>query len=230
MFVAKKVVPTRREMTRSSLFVLLILGFSVQLTAQTESTYHVFPVVADGRFSDGSFYRSTFMISNSNATVAPSCNLFLNGLAVDLTDEFGRRVPPNNQFTLNLDASGWFLGETSGTQAFASGYAALSCSNPVAAHALYSLYDRNGNKVGEGTVFSALRGSTVQLLADQRRGARLGLAITNDNDVTVTYTVNALDAFGQLVGSTNVNVGPRSTRSISSMNLSRFRATILDRC
>jgi hypothetical protein len=199
-------------MTRISLLVLFVLGLSVQIMAQTESTYHVFPVIADGQFSDGSFYRSTFMISNSSATVSPTCNIQLNGLAVDLTDEFNRRVPPDTFFTLNLGASAWYLAETSGTQTFASGYAALSCSAPVAAHALYSFYDRFGNKVGEGTVFSALRGSLVQLLDDQRRGAHLGLAITNDNDFSVTYSVNALDVNGQLVGSTSINVGPRSTR------------------
>jgi len=198
-------------MTRISLLVLLTLGLSVPIMAQTESTYHVFPVVADGQFSDGTFYVSTFMISNSSATVAPSCNLQMNGLAVDLTDEFNSRVPPNTQFTLNLAPSAWYLAETGGTQGFASGYASLSCSAPVAAHALYSFYDRNGNKVGEGTVFSALRGSLVQLLDDQRSGARLGLAITNDNDFSVTYSVSALDANGQLVGSTSIRVGARST-------------------
>ena len=199
-------------MIRLGLSALCILGFSLPIMAQTESTYHIFPVVADGQFSDGTFYKSTFMISNSSATVAPSCSLRFYGLAVALTDEFNQRVPADTQFTLGLAPSAWYLAETGGFQTFASGYASLSCSAPVAAHALYSFYDRYANKIGEGTVFSALRGSLVQLLTDQRKGARLGLAITNDNDFFVTYTVSALDVNGQLVGSARIGVPARSTR------------------
>src|SRR5205085_10867403 len=34
----------------------------------TASTYHVFPQFADGRMSDGTFYRTTLMISNPRST------------------------------------------------------------------------------------------------------------------------------------------------------------------
>ncbi len=71
------------------------------------NTYHVFPVFADGALSDGSFYRTTLMISNVSATLPTSCTLQLYGLVV-----------PGFSLTYTMAASGWVIAPTSASQDF----------------------------------------------------------------------------------------------------------------
>jgi hypothetical protein len=50
--------------------LILILGLSLEINAQSGSAsgylaaYHIFPEFAGGRLTDGSYYRTTLMISN----------------------------------------------------------------------------------------------------------------------------------------------------------------------
>src|SRR5574339_116979 len=41
----------------------------------TAATDHLFPQFADGRFSDGTYYRTTLMISNLSDTAGATCSL-----------------------------------------------------------------------------------------------------------------------------------------------------------
>jgi hypothetical protein len=72
----------------------------------------------------------------------------------------------------------------------------------VYAQAVYSLYEPNGVKVSEATVFSSPSVARAQVLADNREGARVGIAIANDSDQVNTYTITAYDSNGTMVGST----------------------------
>src|SRR5207248_1770599 len=60
----------------------------------------------------------------------------------------------------------------------------------VEAQLLYSYYLSNGAKLSEATVFSSPPASNAWVVADQREGAQLGIAIANDSDQTVTYTIS----------------------------------------
>jgi hypothetical protein len=169
-------------------------------TSATASTYHVFPQFADGRFSDGTYYRTTLMISNPSSTLGTSCTLQLRG---------GLTVPG---FTLSYPAigpSGWVVAPTSGTQNFQSGYATLQCSTNVEAQLLYSYYGSNGVKISEATVFSSLPSNAVGLVSDEREGARFAIAIANDSDRSVTYTIY-VNATG-FSGNTQRTVNARSS-------------------
>src|SRR5262245_46481540 len=57
--------------------LILVFGLIQSLNAQP-STFHVFPQVADGRFSDGTFYRSTLLILSNGA--GAQCTLSLHGM------------------------------------------------------------------------------------------------------------------------------------------------------
>ena len=200
------------RITAKIAFMLLLCGATANsLKAQTESTSHVFPVIADGRFSDGSSFRSTFMISNSSSTLSANCTLRLRGMTADLVEANGRQIAATSTYSFVLNGNQWGITRTGGTQNFATGYASLSCSAPVTAHVLYSFYAASGVKLGEATVFSSLRGSILQLLTDQREGSMLGVAITNDSDSPVTYLVAAGDINGQSVGTNSLTIPARST-------------------
>src|SRR5262249_27593481 len=57
------------------------------------------------------------------------------------------------------------------------------------------------------TVFSSPPGSAAKILADQREGAQLGLAIANDSDQSVTYTI----LVGGATGTGTVILSPRTS-------------------
>jgi hypothetical protein len=172
-------------------------SININLTAAggsaTASAYHVFPQFADGAFNDGTYYRTTLMITNPSANAGVSCGLQLNGLTV-----------PDFDLNYTLGANGWVVSSSSGVQSFQSGYATLQCSASVEAQLLYSFYASNGVKLSEATVFSSPSASAVQVFADEREGAQLGLAIANDSDQTVTYMVAIPGA------SSSITLGPRS--------------------
>src|SRR5207244_857135 len=51
----------------------------------------------------------------------------------------------------------------------------------------------------------------AQVLADSREGAQLGLAITNDSDQSISYSLAAGDSTGQPIGNTNITIAARSS-------------------
>jgi hypothetical protein len=50
----------------------------------------------------------------------------------------------------------------------------------------------------------------VQFLADQRRGSRLGIAITNPFSALTTYKISAIDMNGRLLHVSYANIAPGS--------------------
>jgi hypothetical protein len=168
----------------------------------TARTYHVFPQVADGRLSDGSYYRTTLMIANPSGSAGVNCTLQLHGLTVTGLGA-----------TYNLGLAGWTIAATNGAQPLQTGYAALQCSGSVEAQLLYSFYASDGTKISEATVFSSPPSASTEVLADDRESARLGLAIANDSDQPVNYTVSAYNASGNLLGMTAVTIAARSSQA-----------------
>ncbi len=188
--------------------VRLTITSTAAVLSATASTYHVFPQVADGRFSDGTYYRTTLMISNPSATAGANCSLQLRGLTV-----------PGFVLNYPLGPSGWVISPTSGTQDFKSGYATLQCSSSVEAQLLYSYYGANGVKFSEATVFSSPPASITKVIADEREGAQLGLAIANDTDQTANYTIQYIVSATGASGTGSLTLAPRTA---SAKFLSEF--------
>ena len=172
----------------------------VSSTAPTVNTYHAFPQFADGRFSDGTYYRTSRMYLNPNPSATADCTTRLRGLTTD----------GNNIFTLSLPAMTFFNGRTNGMQTFQSGYATVQCSVGVYAQAVYSFYSPANVKLSEATVFSSPPANQLQVLVDTREGSRLGIAIANDSDQVTTYNIVVTDANGATVGSTSRTLSART--------------------
>jgi hypothetical protein len=169
-------------------------------TSLTAAMYHIFPQFADGKFASGSYYRTTRMYINSSTTAA-ACTTSLEGVS---TDGFG-------QFTSTLPPGNFIVSATGGTQTFQSGYVTLQCSSPVDAQELYSYYGADGTKLSEATVFSSPAAKTVQILADSREGAQIGLAIANDSDQVNSFSIVVTDAAGTTLGTASQTLNPRSS-------------------
>src|SRR5689334_13687045 len=105
-------------MKRWFFYILILLGATPQATAARYlATHHIFPQFVDGRFSDGSYYRTTLMISNASDANAMTCSLQLHGLTV-----------PGFQLSYSMAPGGFVIASTNGTQNVQSGYATLDCS------------------------------------------------------------------------------------------------------
>src|SRR5262245_11609287 len=110
-----------RVMKRTlKLFVLslMLIHFAAGRTrAQSEvpsrylATYHIFPQFADGRLSDGTYYRTTLTLSNPSDTSGINCALQLRGLTL-----------PGFALNYAVPPGGWIISSTNGTQNFQSGY------------------------------------------------------------------------------------------------------------
>ena len=182
----------------------ITINFSTAQTASpTSSTYHVFPQFSDGVLSDGSFYRTTLMTTNPSTTATASCTFRLYGLTVS----------GNSLYSLSFPPGGWAILPVNSAQPLKSGYATLQCSSAVEGQLLYSYYSASGAKISEATVFSSPPGSEVQVVADHREGARLGLAISNDSDSSRTYAITAYNAGGNPIGSSSKTLAARSNFS-----------------
>jgi hypothetical protein len=157
-------------------------------TSGTANTNHVFPQVADGRFSDGSYFQSTLLVTNVSAG-SSNCTLQLHGVSI------------NGQSQISFTVSSFYTYVTPGnTQALATGYASLQCSSKVEAQLLYSFYTSGGVKISEATVFSSPAATWLRILADYRGGSQLALAIANDSTQSAGYTVRVYDSNGNAIG------------------------------
>ena len=191
-----------------ALAVFGLLMFSGTLAANHNTT-HVFPQFADGRFPDGTFYRTTMIIENILATAA-NCTWTLTGMTTVLdSGEVGATF--SHTFPAGATGSALYIRTTTGTQGFQSGYATIACDVPVFALVLYSFYSPNGTKLSEATVFSSAPNSEFLLPLDHRENARLGIALTNNTDSPHTYQLVFLPMGGGTSISVTLTVGLRST-------------------
>jgi len=182
------------------------------LPSDGRASYHVFPQFADGQMVDGTYYRSTTLISNANLGQRAICQIQLQGMSRTFIDMSGQVV--NDSFV--IEAGRWTILSTSGAgrgYSFGSGYLTVKCDVAVNAQILYGFYTPNGFKLSEATVFSAPGGTWAQLLGDQREGAHLGIAIANDSDSPVQYEVEITDPVGAVLANRSFQLGPRASRA-----------------
>ena len=184
-------------MFRKSLILTMFMTAFSGL-AYSESDFHLFPAVVDGRAADGTYYTSTLMVMPYDEDDAPECDFDLYGLSVQFEG-----TGFYSSYLLSIPADGSAVFRTTSTQALATGYAALTCDTEVYATLLYSYFAPNGVKLSEATVFSTeIPRDYYRLVVDQRDGAQLGIAIANDTDTSRTYdfflVANGVERSGSL--------------------------------
>jgi hypothetical protein len=155
--------------------------------ASAQDTFHVFPQIADGVASDKTYYKSTFLILPADPTLSVSCTIKFYGLSVTFNP--GGSLS-GSSINISIPRNGHFPLTTAANQPLRSGYATLTCSQPVFAQVLYSFYAANGVKLSEATVFSSPGSFIFRMIFDKREGARLGLAIANNTDARHLYLLN----------------------------------------
>jgi sugar lactone lactonase YvrE len=179
-----------------------VISNSPPTVTDNRSMNHVFAQVADGRFADGSGYRSTLVVQSDVS--AATCTATLGeGLTIP---GFG----DGQSLSINLAAGGIAVVDTAGTQTLRTGYMTLSCSSAVTAQVLYSLRSSSGIVISESTVFSSPPATAAQLFGDQRNGSQLGIAVVNNSSISKGFLITAKDVNGIGRGAGVVSVGGKS--------------------
>ena len=164
----------------------------------------IFPQVADGASSDGSFFRTTISLTRK-ARGDANCRLILYGMDTDFGSGRG------SVFTVTVPGNGFVSFRTTGAGRLQSGYATLGCDSRISGQLTYASYDASGTKYGEATVFpTEVESSSYSMIVDGRDGARLALAIANNTDFSRTYNLTLRDWSGSRVSTGSVRVSARS--------------------
>ncbi len=193
------------------IMIVLAAGRLGAQVTDSSAPNHVFAQFADGRFSDGTFYRSTIMVS-SDSLNAINCTATLHGLSVAGFGDGVRR-------DFSVAAGGWNIYRSPGSQNFRGGYVTLNCDTPVTAQVLYGSYSSSGILLSEATVFSSPPATYAQLLTDQRNGAQLGIAIANNGSTSKEFVVVAIDASDTEIGRATLQIpgGAQIARFINEL-------------
>ena len=164
----------------------------------------IFPQVADGSSSDGSFFRTTISLTRK-ARGDANCRLILYGMDTD----FG--AGRGSLFTVTVPGNSFTSFRTTGAGRLQSGYATVGCDRPISGQLTYAFYDASGTKFGEATVFpTEVESSSYSVIVDGRDGAQLALAIANNTDLSRTYDLTLRDWAGDTVSTGSVTVPARS--------------------
>jgi hypothetical protein len=198
-----------------TLFIGSSIVFAGNVGAQSpdfQSTVHVFPQFVDGTTAESRSYISTLQVSSTDFFSWTWCSLGLWSMPpTTLADAWGRKQT-NTAFNFVLDPNGWQILQSQGTQSLRSGSAILQCDRPVTAHLVYTL-NSNGTVSAETTVSAAPPGRMVQILADQRRDSRLGVAMMNPFTVQALYRISVIDMDNRLVSLTHIQIPAAGTFS-----------------
>lgn len=183
--------------------IVLIFCLAITPSAFGQDTFHVFPQIADGVQSDGTSYKSTFMIVPFIESDSPLCTLRIYGLAPTLTNGASGTI-----FNVAVPRNSFFYERTSGTQPLQTGYATLTCDKPVEAQVLYTFQAADGSKLGEATVFSSTESFKFRMIYYTRDQSNFGIAIANNTDQNHTYDI-------KMNGTTlRIGVNARSSKSM----------------
>jgi hypothetical protein len=163
-------------------FVCLVLGMLlVASRAMAQgSTFHVFPQVADGTLSDGSAYHSMLYIENLSSNGATCTLATSSGLPLSRFQVSAPRYMPASVSNVNI---------TQANGPLATGYATLSCTQPVQASLMYVESAPNGSTtLGMATVFSAPPVTYASMVVFTGTSLQYGLAIANTNPIAISVT------------------------------------------
>jgi hypothetical protein len=208
---------------------LLVAQVVILPSPDFQSTAHIFPQFVNG-VSGGRSYMSTLQISATDFLLSTGCTVTLISMPRTTLVNARGVAQTDTVFNFILGPSGWIILQSQGTQTLRSGSALLQCDRPVTAHLIYTQKFEDGT-ASEATVSAAPPGRLIQILADQRQGARLGLAIANPFSTPITYRISAIDIDGRIlhVSFASVNAGATFSRFIDEFaTLPRnFRGPIL---
>lgn len=157
-----------RRILQLVFLVLLVQGSTLARTDVYPGHRHVFPLVVDGVFDDGTHYATSFDVSNLSDGWT-HCAVWLVGLGAG-------RLPEGSFW---IHGHGVHTARTRGVREFRKGYAILECNGRVAAQATYRRGGGDGSTLGMALAPPAPATSRIRQFVDQSRGRKAAIAIVN---------------------------------------------------
>ena len=179
----------RMKILGATVFSLLL---SLPSLSQTSSTVHVFPQLVDGKTTGGFSYFSLLTVTNLSSS-SSTCTLSPVGVPAN---RFGLAL------TQTLATNATLVNITKGADALASGWATLSCSQPVQASLMYAFLTPNGTIVSMATVFPAPPATYANFPIVSGVGFRYAIAIANTGTTPISVTAYLTNSGGQTTNQT----------------------------
>jgi|RhiMetdeSRZDD1v2_1073273.scaffolds.fasta_scaffold73253_4 hypothetical protein len=194
---------------RRIFLICMLMAAACNLHAQGNATFHVFPQIADGIKAGTTLtgYVSSFLVTNTSNQPS-NCTIQLYG-------DVANRLAGASSFTLQTSGSSTFITTALGANSLLplnTGYATLSCSQPVAAAVLYAYVSLAGVLSG-ATVFSSPPATRAQLLAVPVPGTRLAVALANNTNASAQYQLALVTSAGQTIATATLTVPAQSNVS-----------------
>ena len=208
-------------MKRTSIIVALLITVATAppAAAQSDETakrIHILPHIADG-----GGWQSTLLVTNVSQA-ASACTLELYGLSANRFEYVGAVRASGTTATFNLPGAGAYLTwPTRNRSALASGYATLSCTEPVVAQVVFASIGTSGRPTGMATVFSSQAAQLFQfpVLAPE---ATLGFAVANDTTAAATCNIVLEDPLRTNLGAATLSVPSKTNRAGGDLLLSNL--------
>jgi hypothetical protein len=200
---------------KKAIVFLFCFALFPKLAAAQAAFSIVFPQFADGKFSDGSFFRSTLVVQSSDSIQSQSCAFWTYGLSPQrFTNATGQVLVPdvNKRVAFTLGSLRSQVFQSAATNTLSVGFVGVVCSGADwNSYVLFTSYNSAGQKLGEATVFPSGIDSSApaaQLVVDQREGARLGIAIANADSRVGQFKLTIRSSSGTLVDSAFISLQP----------------------
>jgi hypothetical protein len=197
------------------IYLVVCLVLSARTAAAQSGFSSVFPQFADGKFGDGSFYRSTLIVQSYDSMGSQPCAFWTFGASAQrFTNASGQVLVPdtNNRLAFSLGSLRSQVFRSAGTNQLNTGFVGVGCNGALwNAFVLFTLYTPAGTKLGEATVFPSHIDSNApaaHLMADQREGANLGIALANPDSRTGDFDLTIRNSQGVFVDKAFVSLPP----------------------
>jgi hypothetical protein len=186
-------------MKHVSMVLLWILATTVMSFAQT--TFYL-PQIVNGVQSDGLYWKTTFLMTNTAPATSPGAVTFyfLNSRGIP---PFSGPVDPECCGSMTLAIQGGHTDKvvSDGEGSLSVGYArVVSWTDNISVTAIFSEYSPSGDLISEASIPVAQALSKQAIFIDNQNGLSTGVAFVNPATETATITLELLDAQGQLVG------------------------------
>jgi hypothetical protein len=189
-------------MKRFLFILVLILAATVVASAQTTFYY---PHVVDGP-QGPVVWKTTILLTNpaSSGTVSgtitftsdnPNTAAAGSPMNLSMTDETGAGAT-GSVFTFSIAPGGTRRLISSGTGAFAQGFATVSADGPVSGTAIFSEFDSANNLIGEAGVPAVNAVTRQTIFVDTIGNYKICVAYANPGQGTATVSLNLLNSSG----------------------------------
>jgi hypothetical protein len=209
-------------MKRVLLVCVFVVSFAAIASAQTTFYY---PHVANGVLG-GTVWKTTIFLTNpaavNTATASGSITFFRDNsnpaaagsaFNISVVDDAGNPVGSGNTVPFQIAGGQTRKFVTTGSGAYAGGFAVVSSNVAVTGTSIFSQFDLANRLIGEAGVPAASAVPRQAIFVDTLGGYNIGVAFANAEPTTASVTLSLLNTSAQTVATTTTTLGANNHRA-----------------